>query len=207
MDIHIENLGKRFVKEWIFKNFNYTFKSNTSYAITGANGSGKSTFLQIISGIIPATEGKVSYTLKGNIIEDADVYKHISIVAPYQNVIDEFSLEELFNFHFSFKSPINHDLKFVDWVEKINLANHSNKLISNFSSGMKQRVRLGLAFYTKSDLLLLDEPSNNLDAHGIDWYQKEIQNRLTNSTILICSNQRFEYSFCEEIINLNEWKK
>lgn len=207
MDIHIEHLGKRFVKEWIFKNFNYTFKSNTSYAITGANGSGKSTFLQIISGIIPATQGKVSYLLKGNIIEDAEIYKHISIVAPYQNVIDEFSLEELFNFHFSFKSPISHDLKFVDWVEKLNLSNHSSKVISNFSSGMKQRVRLGLAFYTKSDLLLLDEPTNNLDALGIDWYQNEIQNRLTNSTILICSNQRLEYSFCEEIINLNEWKK
>ncbi len=209
MTIQLDNLGKKYLKEWIFKNANYEFLSANSYAVIGANGAGKSTFLQILSSIIPATEGRINYKKNNVTIEHSDIYKYLSIVAPYQSLIEEFSLAELFNFHFSFRKPSNSTLLFKDWLDKLKLTNHDNKPLLFFSSGMKQRVKLGLAFYTENNLLLLDEPTNNLDTQGIQWYNEELETVIGNNatTVIICSNQPSEYAQCNHKIDLAYWKK
>ena len=206
MNIHLENVSKKYFKEWIFKNINYQFLDLKSYAIVGANGAGKSTFLQVLAGLMPATEGKISYKKNAAAIDAPDVYKYQSIVAPYQSLIDELTLEELYQFHFSFKTTLYPDITFGEWLDRLNLSKQGNKQLGNFSSGMKQRVKLGLAFYTHNHLLLLDEPTNNLDNQGIEWYLSEMKNLEQKCTLIICSNQRQEYSFCQNIVELKNWK-
>lgn len=205
MQIVAENLGKRFNREWIFRKLNLNFQKNKSYAITGPNGSGKSTLLQVLTGIMPLTEGKLSYLQDQKTIHPDDYYKHITIASPYQEVIEELTLNELIEFHLSFKTFKSGISKEV-FCEKLKLSASSEKEIRYFSSGMKQRVKLGLALYTDSPVLFLDEPTTNLDAQGTDWYLQEIRQHLQDRLVIICSNQKYEFDFCNEVVELGNRK-
>lgn len=204
MDIFLQNLGKRFNREEIFKELNFHFRSNRSYALTGSNGSGKSTLLQIIAGNMLASKGEVLYQKGNSKVTSEDIFKHISIAAPYLELIEEFTLLELVSFHFKFKSTLEGET--IDSIlEHAYLWDSRNKSIKNFSSGMKQRLKLMLAFYSDTPILLLDEPTSNLDKRGVDWYLMQID-KLGDRTTIIASNQDFEYSFCNDILRLEDFK-
>ncbi len=203
MELKAENLGKRFNKFWIFRNFSFTFQSNFSYAITGPNGSGKSTLLHVLAGIIPCSEGALLYSSDNKPIAAEEIYNYLSIAAPYQELIEEFTLNELLDFHFKFKK-LKEGINRNDLVDLLRLGDSRHKEIRHFSSGMKMRLKLGLAFYSDSPILLLDEPTSNLDSKGIDWYLQEIQDNLANRLVLICSNQPHEYAFCNKVISMEQ---
>ena len=103
MDIHLENLGRRYNRQWIFSNLSLRFQYPGSMAVLGPNGSGKSTLLQIISGYLSPSEGKVEYLQKGIPMPPEGVYKNISYVAPYIEIPSAFSMLEFFDFHFGLK--------------------------------------------------------------------------------------------------------
>ncbi len=103
MKIKLSNIGKRFNNQWIFRGIDKTFESGKSYAFLGGNGSGKSTLLQIVSGYSTATEGEMSFEIDGNKMEDSEIFKNISIAAPYLELLEEFTLNETIDFHFKFK--------------------------------------------------------------------------------------------------------
>jgi ABC-type multidrug transport system ATPase subunit len=204
LQIALENIGKKFRKEWIFRNVNLQFQSGQSYTFIGPNGSGKSTLLQVLSGILPQTEGKITYSVDNQTITVDDIYKKIVMAAPYLELIEEFTLSEMIDFHYKFKQPIqkNHD----DLIELLNFKEHRDKTIKNFSSGMKQRLKLGLAFHSESDIILLDEPTSNLDAQGVEWYLSQVEKYTQNRLLIICSNQPNEYAFCKNIVDIRDFK-
>lgn len=190
--ISVEQLGKRFNREWIFRNFNYTFQSGQVYAVTGPNGSGKSTLMQILWGQMPPSTGTLKYRAGDLDVPHEDFYKHVSVATPYLDLIDEFTLEEQLQFHFKLK--INrYSLSLVEIMERMYLAHARHKQLSNFSSGMKQRVKLALAFFSKADVVFLDEPGTNLDSTAFDWYNRELRLLPQESLIFIASNQPSEY--------------
>jgi ATPase subunit of ABC transporter with duplicated ATPase domains len=88
----------------------------------------------------------------------------------------------------------------------MNLQHARDKHLANFSSGMKQRVKLALAFFTMSDLLFLDEPTTNLDADATAWYHYQLKNVPSQSVIFIASNQSSEYPPEAEILNIMDYK-
>jgi ABC-type multidrug transport system ATPase subunit len=202
MEIQIQDLGKRFINDWIFRFLNLSLSEGEAYAIVGPNGSGKSTFLQIISGIQPATEGTIRYLHQQQSILPENIFRHLSLAAPYQELIEEMTLAELIKFHLNFRKFYN-DISVKDFLEKIKLSHARNKPIQFFSSGMKQRLKLGLAFFSESSLLLLDEPTSNLDKEGFRWYEEQILQNLHHRLTLIASNQSAEYDFfCKNIISI-----
>lgn len=203
MQIQVENLGKKFSKDWIFRGLNLTLHQGETYTVTGANGSGKSTLLQIIAGMQPSSEGKITYQHQQNILNPDNLFRQLAMAAPYLELVEEFTLTELIQFHVKFKS-FRDGLSVTDFLEKIHLAKARNKFIRHFSSGMKQRLKLGLAFYSDTPLLLLDEPTSNLDATGIAWYQESIRENLSGRLLIICSNQPYEYEFCENILHIQD---
>jgi len=206
MDITIRQLGKKFRKEWIFKNFDYSFKSGNRYAITGPNGIGKSTLLQIISGFMPSTSGEVIYYSENNaVIHNDQIYRYIAFSGPYLELIEEFTLKEMIKFHFKFKNPVN-KFGLEELVNKMSLTDAINKPIKAFSSGMKQRLKLGLVFFSEVPVLLLDEPTTNLDDFGVKWYINEINLLPKNRLILVSSNLKREYSFCNKVLDLEHYK-
>lgn len=203
MEISAENIAKKFRNEWIFHSFSKTFTLNNSYAIIGPNGSGKSTFVQALSGIIPLNKGNIQYSLDDQILDDSKWYKNISIAAPYQELIEEFTLAEFVKFHLQFKKlSVNSVQEFMEFVS---LEKHKNKQIKYFSSGMKQRLKLGLCFCSDSKLLIFDEPTSNLDDFGINWYLNQIQT-LQDRILIISSNDKKEYQFCNETIDILAYK-
>ena len=205
MTIQLENLGKKFRKEWIFRNVNLSFEAGNNYTFVGPNGSGKSTLLQVLIGVMPHTEGKVLYSSDNQEVSVDDIYKKIVIAAPYLELVEEFTLLESVEFHQKFK-PFKNNLSAVELIEKIQLTPHKDKTIKNFSSGMKQRLKLGLAFYSEAPIILLDEPTSNLDAQGTAWYLEQIEKHTADRLLIICSNQPTEYVFCKNIVDIRDYK-
>jgi ABC-type multidrug transport system ATPase subunit len=205
LKIQLKEASKRFQYEWIFKNLNLNLQSGDSLAITGSNGSGKSTLLKCISGIIPITSGKIDYSLHDQSLPESDWFSFLAIASPYLEVPEEFTLVELIHFHFKFKTPLK-GISAKEIIDILYLKDHTSKPISQFSSGMKQRLKLGLALFSDVPLLLLDEPTSNLDKKGIEWYGEMINNFAEKRVLIVCSNESREYEFCKQIISLNDWK-
>ena len=204
MLIKLENLTKRFNQERVFENINYTFESGQHYAITGSNGSGKSTLIQIIAGSSLSSKGKINYIKEGCDIPVEEIFKEVSLATPYMDIIQEFTLLELLEFHFKFKNLISN--KTVnDLIEDAYLMGSEHKFIKNFSSGMKQRLKLALAFYSDTSILLLDEPTSNLDRKAIDWYAEKIE-MVNNRLVIIASNQPEEYKSCQHTLDIEQFK-
>lgn len=206
MEIVLENLGRRFNRDWIFREINYTFTSPQTYAILGINGSGKSTLLQILNGSLSPSAGTICFFYQQKKVEVENVYRHISLAAPYLEMIEEFSLMEMINFHFQFKKYLS-GMDQQKIIGLLQMESSKNKLIKYFSSGMKQRVKLALAFCADTPLLMLDEPTANLDTQGIDWYLQLIERFSSNRLTIICSNQEHEYQFCQNRLNISDYKK
>ncbi|HEV7621644.1 MAG TPA: ATP-binding cassette domain-containing protein, partial [Flavisolibacter sp.] len=161
MIIKLVNAGKRFNREWIFRNAEIQFETGNSYAITGPNGSGKSTFLQTIGGMLGLSEGSVNYSNNSRIIQPETFYYHLSFCAPYLDVIEEMTITEFFNFHNQFQ-PFIKGYSVEKIVSVIGLEKTLNKQIRFYSSGMKQRVKLAQAIFSNTAVILLDEPCTNL---------------------------------------------
>ncbi len=205
MQLTIQNISKRFNREWIFKNLSYTFKSGNTYAITGPNGAGKSTLLQVLWGQMPPTSGSLSYTHLAGDIAIEDVYQHIAIATPYMELIDEFTLIEQLNFHFKLKK-IRSGFTLDKIIDIIYLDQARGKQIANFSSGMKQRLKLALAFFTESKIIFLDEPGTNLDKKAFDWYLTWLNSLIGTNMIFIASNQQAEYPDNAIKIDISNYK-
>ena len=211
MQIQLNNIGQRYNYEWIFRNINQTLVSENNYVILGANGSGKSTLLQLIAGSTIASEGTIGYYSSYKqgqhvTIPDENIFRQLSFASPYLDLFEEFTLLEAIYFHAQFK-PFFEDLKPKEVVKILNLEKAHNKQLKYFSSGMKQRVRLALAILSHTTLLLLDEPTSNLDKAAIDWYQKLVDRYATNRLIIVASNQQeYEYPFCNKQLNIEDFK-
>ena len=205
MTITTNGLGKRFNREWIFRKFNYSFQTEKIYAVTGPNGSGKSTLMQVLWGQSLPTAGTLYYHGQGNEIPVTEIYNHISIATPYMDLIDEFTLQEQIDFHFKIKE-VRNGFRLDELPEIMYLHAARKKQIGNFSSGMRQRLKLGLAFYTKADIIFLDEPGTNLDKQAFNWYLEQLQIIKPNSLIIIASNNPDEYPEAFQIINISDFK-
>jgi ABC-type multidrug transport system ATPase subunit len=207
MKISLINAGKRFNREWVFRNFNYEFNPGNSYAITGPNGSGKSTLLQVIAGAMMMSEGKAKYEIGNSrlAIEDDKVHRYISIVAPYLEVIEEMTVTEFLKFHNQFK-PFLPGLTIERIISIVGLEKAAHKQVRYYSSGMKQRVRLAQAIFSDVPSVMLDEPCTNLDAEGIALYQQLINDYCKERLIIVSSNDPQEYSFCKEHIHMLDLK-
>lgn len=202
MKICLNQIAKRYQQNWIFKDLSLDIPSGTSLAILGNNGSGKSSLLRIIAAMQTATKGSITYTHNQQNIDSNSLYKQLSYAAVGMQLIEEFTLSELLSFHFSFKKSI-HQLTVAEIISILDMKNVQSKLVGDFSSGMKQRVKLAQAIFTDAPLLLLDEPCSNLDKHGIAQYQEWMATYHNNRTIIIASNDSNEYSFCNEQIMLS----
>lgn len=205
MKINCTGLGKRYNRDWIFRNFNHQFIGGSRYALTGPNGSGKSTLLQIIAGALVSSEGKLEYTLSEKVQDPDKIFNLVAFSAPYLDVIEEMTIAELLQFHQKFK-PFLPGIDVKEIVSVMGLQTSVNKQIRYYSSGMKQRVKLAQAVFSNVPVLLLDEPCTNLDAAGYDLYNDLIKNYCMNRLIIVSSNDVNEYHFCDNRLNVMEYK-
>lgn len=204
MQITATGLSKRFAREWIFRDLTHTFRAGTATAILGPNGAGKSTLLNTLSGQILPTAGTLLYEHQGQPVAVEDVPPRLAYAAPYLELIEELTLTELIRFHTRFK-PLRPGLSAEELITLMYLEKSRHKLVRDFSSGMKQRLKLALALYADTPLLLLDEPTTNLDRTGVEWYLEHVRATLAGRTVLVSSNVPEEYDFCAEQVNITDF--
>ena len=205
MQISFRQVSKRYKYDWIFKGIEHCFEPGGRYAVTGPNGSGKSTLMKVLSGQLSPSKGKVEYVAGGKKIKDDQVYRHLSFAAPYIELIEEFTLRESIDFHQKFK-PFLPGVSTAEVIGLLAFPKAKNKEVRHFSSGMKQRLKLALAFCSKSSFLLLDEPTTNLDQQGMDWYLKLAERFLNDRTVIVASNVALDYGFCDQELSILDYK-
>lgn len=189
MEVSLNNVGKKFGKTWIFRNIELTLPASSRTVIQGPNGSGKSTLLQIVSGFLIADEGDITFSSSEKPVAVEKIGTHVSIAAPYLEVIDELTLKELLEFHLRFRTFLK-GISVNDVIDLSGLKTSADKPVRFYSSGMKQRVRLVLAIFTDSRLLLLDEPTSNLDRKATEWYKELLLNHAGDRTVVVSSNHQ-----------------
>jgi ABC-type multidrug transport system ATPase subunit len=152
------------------------------------------------------SEGVVSYIINGKEIPADSMHKYVAFCGPYTDLIEDFTLVELIAFQAKFKAFLP-DVNSKLILERLNLRRFENKLIKTYSSGMKQRVRLALSVLADTPLLLLDEPTSNLDPQGKEWYANLVNDFANYRTIIVASNYfKEEYDFTTDEINLSNYQ-
>jgi ABC-type multidrug transport system ATPase subunit len=205
MKIALSDAGKRFNRDWIFRHFTYSFEKSNAYAITGPNGSGKSTLLQVLSGSMHMNEGNIQYSMLNAQCSMEEIYRHVSICAPYLEVVEEMTLKEFLDFHHGFK-PFLPGISTDSIISTLGLEKATDKQIRYYSSGMKQRVKLAQCIFSDTAIVLLDEPCTNLDSTGIELYHRLIDDYCKDRLVVVSSNDKVEYGFCKEKIDITSYK-
>jgi ABC-type multidrug transport system ATPase subunit len=208
MRLDAQGLGRRYGRHWIFRHMSYAFEPDSATAILGPNGAGKSTLLSILAGQLLPSEGAVRYehALSGKQLPVAEVPQQLAYCAPYLELPEDFTLLELLAFHTKLK-PLRPGVSITDLVEIMYLHKARHQAVRTFSSGMKQRLKLGLALYAAAPLLLLDEPTTNLDAQGAAWYLEHVARvRGAGRLVIVSSNVPAEYGFCDAQVRITDFQ-
>jgi ABC-type multidrug transport system ATPase subunit len=205
MEIQLTNAGKRFRFDWIFKDLNFQFLAGNRCAVLGPNGSGKSTLLKVISGHLSPTKGKCQLIRNGQPVDPDSTYRHVAYAAPYIELIEEFTLEEALLFHSRLK-PLMAGMTPAALYERLELPKTRRKEIRFFSSGMKQRLKLALAICSDTPVLLLDEPTTNLDVHAVAWYKNLLEQFTADRIVILASNDPADLDVCNRQLNIPDYR-
>lgn len=200
------DLGRRFGRPWVFRHLGHTFRAGEPTALLGPNGAGKSTLLAVLAHWLPATEGTVTYERNGQTLDPAQLYRHTAFAAPYLELPEELTVLEAADFQGRLKpwrATIRGGAAEVVACARLD-GPAAHKRVRDLSSGMRQRLRLALALLSNAELVLLDEPTSNLDRAGIAWYHELIQATAlgTDRLVLVASNVAEEYDFCHASLDV-----
>ena len=200
------SLNKAFGRRLIFNNINFKFENNGIFGISGPNGSGKSTLVKIIAGITSPSSGKIIHNSKAVTVIPEKLHNHIGFVSPYLVLYDEFSAWENLNYFSEIRNvPFDSDrVNFL--LDRFLLLNRKDDFVRTYSSGMKQRLKFIFALMHSPQLLLLDEPTSNLDADGKEKVYSLLRKESDSSIIIIASNEESDLEICSSCIKLEQFK-
>ena len=205
--VELNNLVKYFGRRLIFDGINFSFSSQHIYGISGPNGSGKSTLVKIIANLISQTHGKVIHKNNLKEIESGKLHNHIGFVSTYLFLYDEFTAEENL-LHFSNIRGISFNKERSDFLlNELKLIDRKNDLVRGYSSGMKQRLKFIFALLHQPSLIILDEPTSNLDNPGKEKVYELIKKEAENNLVIIASNEDSDIALCSQVIDLEKFKR
>jgi heme exporter protein A len=201
-----ESINKTFGRRLIFKDISFKLNSSTIFGISGPNGSGKSTLVKIIANIISPSSGKLIHNFNGIEIKPENLHNHIGLVSPYLVLYDEFTAYENLNYFSEIRGiPFNKG-RVDDLLNKFLLFNRKEDLVKTYSSGMKQRLKFIFALMHSPQLIILDEPTSNLDDEGKEVVYELVKEEGSNNIVIIASNEKTDLSLCNETIDLKNHK-
>lgn len=208
INLQCKDLTKRYNGKIIFQNVNIELTERTSLVINGRNGSGKSTLLKIISHLIRFDTGEIELKINDEIIKRERYYTKIGFLSPYINLYDELTGFENIDFFYDLKieKKENKEEEIKYLLEKVGLYKRRNDLVRNYSSGMKQRLKLAFAFLNNPPLLLMDEPRTNLDEEGISVVYKIAEEQKEKGILILATNEKEDNELCETRLNIEDYK-
>ncbi|MFH1195198.1 MAG: ABC transporter ATP-binding protein [bacterium] len=204
--LSFDKVTKIYGRRLVFKEVTAEFNSGSIYGIAGRNGSGKSTLSKIIAGLISPSSGSITHTNNGKKIIPEKLHDHIGFVSPYLVLYDEFSSEENLK-HFAKIRGIKFDKERIDFLlNEFGIYERRKDLLKEYSSGMKQRMKFVFALQHSPQLLILDEPTSNLDVSGKEKVFEFILKEAVENCIVIASNEEVDLALCEHIIKIEDYK-
>ncbi len=200
--LEVQDLGKKFFRKWVFRNLNFEADSRQTLLLKGSNGSGKSTLLRILSGQLAPNEGKIKLTVQGRSVSIEQWYKYVSWTGPYLELFPDLSLLEMTHLHFRFKDCLLKEPKEI--LSRIGLEAAYDKPIKFLSSGMLARFKNALALFSRSEILLLDEPTGNLDTENVNLLFNWLDEFGKDRIIIFASNDTRDFSRFQNEIDLSK---
>jgi ABC-2 type transport system ATP-binding protein len=200
--LSITNLSKRFGSVQALKDVSFEIKKGHVYGILGPNGSGKSTTLGIILNVVNKTLGEYSWF--GGKIKNHDALKKVGAILERPNFYPYMTAQE--NLRLVCKIKNISYAKIIDKLQLVGLDERKDSKFSTFSLGMKQRLAIASALLNDPEILVLDEPTNGLDAQGISQIRDIIKNiALKGTTILLASHLLDEVEkVCSHVVVLSK---
>ncbi len=209
VELHCKDLSKKFLNKIIFKNLDLTLSGGDSLSITGRNGSGKSTLIKVISNLIRETSGQVIINIDGKEIPQEKRYRYIGLVAPYLNLYDELNAFENLDFFYRLKnkntSGKTSNEKINTLLDRVNLYSRRGDLVKNYSSGMKQRLKMAFSIISEPEILFMDEPRTNLDKEGIEIAYSIAEEQKQRGILIIATNEAEDLHLCKRQINIEDY--
>lgn len=189
-------LSKIFNRRTIFRDISFQLKAGNTLLITGRNGAGKSTLLKVMAGILTPTSGRLSVGGRTGLTSP---YRAIGFVSPYLNLYDEFSPRENLFFSISARSMEVSSGAIDNVLDRVGLDRFKDIPSRVFSSGMKQRLKYAFALIHEPPILLLDEPTSNLDREGKEFVRGVMDQQVSGGILVVATNEqtdvtRYDYS-------------
>ena len=200
MEIIIDGITKKYNRRTIFEKVSSKIQSGQSLAITGYNGTGKTTLVKIIAGLIAADKGEIKYLSDNKEISKKNRQDFVGLVGPYLQLYDDLSAYENLNFAAQMRSIKN--MNFDSILDLVGLKGRGKDFVKNYSSGMKQRLKYAFALLHESEVLLLDEPTSNLDVNGMKMVHKIMQKQKEKAILVFATNDQYDLEFADKIIEL-----
>ncbi len=202
LKITVKNLSMRFGFRGIFKDISFELESPSSLVVTGPNGSGKSTLLKIIAGLIIPTAGNTAFFESDKALNRDKLRGMLAMVSPEMNFYDELTGSE--NLEFFMKSMGRHAGKehIEEALEKVGLKGRGDDYLKGYSSGMKMRLKYALAVLGNPRILIVDEPSTNLDMNGKKLVYELMSEHKKQGILIYATNEEEELGIAGKRITL-----
>lgn len=204
--LQADAITKTFGRRLIFRKVSFSYDLPGVYGIAGINGSGKSTLVKIIAGIISPSKGKVLHKSDGKEIIPEKLHNYIGFVSPYLVLYDEFSAEENLKFFSKIRGVDYNKGKIEDLMKSFLLYERKDDNVKTYSSGMKQRLKFIFALMHSPQLIVLDEPTSNLDSAGKEIVYNIISEEAKNNIVIVASNEESDLALCADILQLHLFK-
>lgn len=204
MTIKLTAIAKEFNRRLIFSDISFSLGGSESIAITGRNGSGKSTLVKIICGLLAPTRGTIEFAWNGKAVVVEELRNHIGLVSPYLQLYDEFSGVE--NLEILSKIRADGALengRIEDVLTMAGLWDRRKDYVRTYSSGMKQRLKYAFAILHRPALLILDEPTSNLDKEGVEMVRAIVEEQVKAGVLVVATNDAEEAAWCMKEIKLD----
>ena len=201
MSIEFKNVSKKLGNNIVINDVNIEIKKGIVTGLKGINGSGKTMMMRLIAGLIYATKGEV--VIDGKVLgKDISFPPSIGLMLENPAFLPGYNGFENLKMLASIKGEIK-DEKIDEVLETVGLSNIDKKY-RKYSLGMKQRLGIAAAIMEEPDIILLDEPTNSLDASGVEMVQKIVAREKERgaTVILSCHDSALLESMCDEIFNI-----
>lgn len=199
MELVIKNMSKKIRGKSILNDVNLTLESGNVYAFVGENGAGKTMLFRAASGLMKLSKGNV-YLDGKKLHQDFEILPGLGIMLENVGLYPELSGYENLKLLAKIRGKVGKD-EIIEWIKKVGLDPFDKKAFRKYSLGMKQRLVFAQALMEKPDILMLDEPTNALDADGIDTIRKLVLGEKERGTlIMIASHNREDIKIMADVV-------
>jgi heme exporter protein A len=202
VSIKLCNITKDFGERRVLRNIEAEIHTGSSLAVVGKNGSGKSTLLKIIAGLLRPSSGKVVVEMDGKELGVGERRSAIGLVAPDLSLYDELTALENVIFFTKVRGIMRGEEELMELLGRVGLAGREHEPLAAYSSGMKQRMKYAFALLHDPPILLLDEPTANLDSAGIAFVDQTIKEYKRNGLLVLATNDQKEAEYGDQVIDL-----